>query len=377
MQPSAVREVTGGGLLTVAGGDGLPFRFQRQPGAGPARVRVRLVEADVRDRRVEIERRGAGQAVLEPGAVLPIPVERGLPTVAPHGIPAVREPQGRRAVAAVLDERQVLAVRDGAVRHRERPQPDAMPRGLVVEAEAGPRRTDLHEALREVDERRRPRRARRAVEVVPVRGTQRVRAEGELQVRDDQLLVLLLVVQAEFDAGANLVVAAREQRPHGLVHVRPVGVHLLHGRPRQRAALRPRERLADAVVVGVEERLEALGERPVPLPEGLEQEGLEEPGGVREVPLGRARVVHRLHAVVVHRQGTTQHFRLLTNGRVSRDRVVRDLRGFLHSHLCFRAASIRERRGGFQQSGAAGSRVRRARRAPGTPPRHARCDAGP
>ena len=207
--------------------------------------------------------------------------------------------------------------------------------GFVVETESRPRRADLREASRKLYERRGPRAASSVVQVVAIGRAQRIRAQGVLEVGDDQLLMLLFVVQPQFDPRPHGFVATPKQRHHRRVHVLAVGVHLLDGRPRQRPAPGAWERLADAVVVGVEEFLEALDERPVPLYVRLEQEGLEEPGGVREVPLGRARVVHRLDAIVVHGERTAQHLRLPPHGRVSRDRIVRDLRGFGHAHLVF------------------------------------------
>src|SRR5512143_498571 len=56
---------------------------------------------------------------------------------------------------------------------------------------------------------------------------------------------------------------------------------------------------ADALVIGVEAIFEALVEHAIAGQEALQQEGLEEPGGVREVPFGRARIVHRLDDLVL------------------------------------------------------------------------------
>jgi hypothetical protein len=61
--------------------------------------------------------------------------------------------------------------------------------------------------------------------------------------------------------------------------------------------------LADTLVVAVEENAEGGVEGNETGLEALEQERLEEPGDVGEVPLGRARVGHRLHLAVLGRQG--------------------------------------------------------------------------
>ena len=69
--------------------------------------------------------------------------------------------------------------------------------------------------------------------------------------------------------------------------------------PRLRARL-PR---ADALIIGVEAIFEALVEHAIAGEEALQQEGLEEPGGMREMPFGRARVVHGLHDLILVAQG--------------------------------------------------------------------------
>ena len=68
--------------------------------------------------------------------------------------------------------------------------------------------------------------------------------------------MLLLVLEPELDDRRALGVRrdrAREQREHARVDVRALGEHLGQRRPREQAALRPREGLADRLVVGVEQ----------------------------------------------------------------------------------------------------------------------------
>ena len=62
----------------------------------------------------------------------------------------------------------------------------------------------------------------------------------------------------------------------------------------------------NAFIVGVEAIFEALVEDSIALEEGLEHEGLEEPGGVSEVPLGWACVVIGLDDLVLVAQGPRQ-----------------------------------------------------------------------
>ena len=128
--------------------------------------------------------------------------------------------------------------------------------------------------------------------------------------------MLLFMVQAEFDAALHGRVLAPQERLHRRVHVLAVAAHFRHRRARQRAAQRARELVADAVVVGVEEVLEGGVERPVAVRERLQQEGLEEPGRVRQMPARRAGIDDRLHHVVFGGQGFAQRFRLRAHGGV-------------------------------------------------------------
>ena len=148
-----------------------------------------------------------------------------------------------------------------------------------------------------------------------VRGLERIEREQVLQVREDQFLMLLLVVQAELDEIERFhrQRAAGEQRAHALVHVRAVAQHLVETRAREHPALRPRILLADAVVIRVEEETERGIEGPVRRVAALEHEGLEEPGGVREVPLHRARVRHGLQRAILRAQALRQALARLAN----------------------------------------------------------------
>ena len=122
-----------------------------------------------------------------------------------------------------------------------------------------------------------------------------------LDVGQDQLLVLLLVLQAEDDERLDVLVAGprRNERMHALVDVGAVGLDVGERRPGDEAALGPGMLLADALVVAVEE--DAIGriERHEAVFEALEDEGLEEPRDMGEMPLGRAGVCHRLHLAVL------------------------------------------------------------------------------
>ena len=82
----------------------------------------------------------------------------------------------------------------------------------------------------------------------------------------------------------------------------PVGFHLRYGRARQQSTPGPGKLLADSVVVGIEQHFIARFGGGVACQVGLEQEGLEEPGRVRQVPFGRAGKGFGLQAVVLDAQ---------------------------------------------------------------------------
>ena len=126
----------------------------------------------------------------------------------------------------------------------------------------------------------------------------RVHGQDVLDVREDQFLMLFLMVQPQLEDGrkARQHVAARgrQERLERRVDVIPVGANLCHRRTRQQSPARARVRLADGVVVRVEEGLEPVVERPVTAQSRPQDEGLEEPARVRQVPLHRADVGHGL-----------------------------------------------------------------------------------
>src|SRR6185436_14448871 len=116
-----------------------------------------------------------------------------------------------------------------------------------------------------------------------------VAREQVLDVGEDQLLVLLLVVEAELEDRREIVLeraaSRREERADVRVDVRAVGEDLRQRRPRDEAALGTRVLASHEVVVGIEENAEALVEGLVLREPGLENERLEEPARVGQVPL--------------------------------------------------------------------------------------------
>jgi hypothetical protein len=106
-----------------------------------------------------------------------------------------------------------------------------MARRLVVVTEAVADVADLgdpaREALPALGRRRCVGGARGGLVVA---GLQRILRQHVLDVGEHQLLVLLLVVQAQRDQEPNRLVPTCDQSANGLVDVAPIGQHGRHGR---------------------------------------------------------------------------------------------------------------------------------------------------
>ena len=204
-------------------------------------------------------------------------------------------------------------------------------RALVVEREAVAVVADLDDAARA----RRVQRATRGVGAARRRHAVRTRdrwdcsAEHVLDVHEQQLLVLLLVVEAELDErGRRRGVARVDELVHRVVDVRAVLRDLVDARPREQTALRARVPRTDRFVVRVEEVRVRGVERRVAGEPGREDERLEEPGGVGPVPLRRAHVGHRLHDLVFggerrgERLGVVAHAAVVRRASVARSADV-------------------------------------------------------
>ena len=135
-------------------------------------------------------------------------------------------------VAAVVDEVAELAVGDGPGRQLEVLEPDPVPGRLVVVAEAPAVGADLGDTPGEPGPCERARSAvRRRRRAVPVGGLERILGQHVLDVRQHQLLVLLLVVQPERDQEPDRLVGVGQQARDGVIHVASVGEGLFDRRP--------------------------------------------------------------------------------------------------------------------------------------------------
>ncbi len=246
-------------------------------------------------------------------AALPItaPVDGVLQPLRTPPVPALGQPVGRLAVAAGLHESQVLRVGHRSDGDLEGLQEDGVARRLVVEGEALAIVADLRQAAfqappRGVLRRNGVRHHGRGCALVG--RPQRVAPEQVLDVGEDQLLVLLLMLQAQFHQCRHVTryLGLRQELLHARIHVGAVGPHGGQVGPRDQPALRARVLPPHAVVVRVEQHAERRIERSEAALVRLQDEGLEEPARVRQVPFDGAGVGHGLGAAVLGREGPRQ-----------------------------------------------------------------------
>src|SRR5438067_1131995 len=123
-----------------------------------------------------------------------------------------------------------------------------------------------------------------------------------LDVRENQLLVLLLMIQPHFDQGNRTLIRNFEMAQHCLIDVSAISMDFIQRWPRHqstRAAIRMRSEL---LVVGIEKLLLSGIEWFVTVKVRAEDEGLKKPGGVCQVPLRGAGVRHGLEHQVFCRK---------------------------------------------------------------------------
>ncbi len=123
-------------------------------------------------------------------------------------------------------------------------------------------------------------------------------------IGEQQFLVLLLVIEPDLDDRNEFGEIGRgfDQLRHRAIDMRAISGDLGRARPRHQAALRPRGARAGRDVIRVVQIGEALIERAIIFDIGLEQKLLEKPGDVGAMPLGRARIGHRLDDLIFRRQ---------------------------------------------------------------------------
>ena len=110
---------------------------------------------------------------------------------------------------------------------------------------------------------------------------QRIGEERVLDVGGDQLLVLLLVLEAERNAPRSFILQRMlHPRNHRGVHMLPVGKYGVERRPRERRAELLLRHIAERVVIAVEEPTKVRMERLVSCSELTQDKCFKEPAGV-------------------------------------------------------------------------------------------------
>jgi hypothetical protein len=273
----------------------LPFPLGRQPRARPAGKSVGLIMADLACRRGGVDRMQTIQREGGPVRTVMTPVERGLDAVRVHPVPAVRQPQLRPAIAAVVHEGSPLAVGDGPVGERVGVKQHRMARPLAIEGEVAAIMADLDDPARPLHPADRFGRGDGDVAwLVPHCGRERVFGEGGQHVGEHQLLMLLLMMGAEQDQRPRFLVQRRQRIGQRGIDMRAPCQHRLERGATEHTAPRPGMAGALALIIAVEQIGVALVMEPVAWHLITQHEAFEEPGSVRQVPFRGRCVRHRL-----------------------------------------------------------------------------------
>src|SRR5579862_3602645 len=140
-----------------------------------------------------------GEREEAPCAVRALPIERCLPGFALDGCPALRQPPFRPAIAAIGDEGEILAAGDKPRAEPERLEPNLVTRHFIVEGEAIAAITDFMQAAFDRNEGELWRAIRCRSLCGRVTGSERIERKHMLDVHEDQLLMLLLMIDAELE----------------------------------------------------------------------------------------------------------------------------------------------------------------------------------
>src|ERR1019366_206670 len=113
----------------------------------------------------------------------------------------------------------------------------------------------------------------------------------------------LLMIEAQINqrrhGWAHGVVRSLEEIGYRFIDVAPVSYHLGGGRPRYQASLGSGMARPERVVIGIEQKRIAAVNGLIACIETLQDEGLEKPRGMAEVPFRGTGVGHRLHTLVL------------------------------------------------------------------------------
>ena len=147
-----------------------------------------------------------------------------------------------------------------------------------------------------------------------ISGLERVLGESREDVGEEQLLVLLLMVDAELDHVERRGRKRRQRALQRLVDVRAIGADLVERGAAQHPAPGPRVARAFALVIAVEQKGVALVEQAIAGDMVAQHEGFEEPGRMGEMPFRRRSVGEGLDRGVGIRQRRGEAERQLAGG---------------------------------------------------------------
>ena len=234
-------------------------------------------------------------------------------------------------VAAVLHEGEPFGIGDEVARQFDRADQRAV-RGLfIVEMKAVVGMPDGVDALVEGDpfvagagcSREGPGRI--------VGRRNRVLREGVQDVGQHQFLMLLLVVEADFDQRRDrlqrVLAGLMKEFHHRGVDMPAVGGDFLGAGAGQMAALVAGVPRSGADIVGIEQEGVVGVKRLVALAVLAEQELLEEPGGMGAVPFRRAGVRHRLDQLILRRQGRGAALGLVADRQIGFHQILGEAAG--------------------------------------------------
>jgi hypothetical protein len=213
-------------------------------------------------------------------------------------------------IAAIGHEGLPLAAGDQPVGQGEGFQPDLLAWPFVVEGKTRLAGADLGQPALMGDPTRNPRRGTgRRREVGAIGRRARMQGEQRQDIHEQQLLMLLLMVQAQLQQrgrlGEDRGSGIGEEASQGVIDPRAPVQHRLHGGPGDQAAIGPRLPLAHRLIIAVEQEARPL--RRFRCETGRPQdEFVEEPGGVGQVPFAGAGVGHGLGLQVLGRQRRRQ-----------------------------------------------------------------------
>jgi hypothetical protein len=201
---------------------------------------------------------------------------------------------------------------------------------LVVEAVALAAEADRVQAFGHLDEAARRLRRRRAP-VGVISGRDRILCKGVEDVGENELLMLLLVMQADLQDAGHLgelgVLTACQQLLHRGIDVSPEFGDARKLGPREETTARARVARAGGDVIRVEQERERVIEHAIARRVRRQQELLEEPGRMGAMPFGRTGLRHRLHHLILgpERRGAALGLRphVAEGLRPDRPRIVR------------------------------------------------------